>query len=435
MMDPFTAALIAGAASKFAGGAAKAGSQFLTGRSLMLDEEQQKRLKELERAAATGELGLTPTQMEGAYTQVLTPVQAAERQALANFAATQSIGDIGQGAAFRQQQALKEGSEMQRQQAAQLVAQKQQEEAARQDQERLRLKEQERRAQDLQRQAALSLLSAGADAAFGAAQMKAEKAMAEEIFNKRMDQLSKGDQKIVEGAQQLLDIPAPKPQQDQPPQPPPTQDQSQAELNKIIDRITKGKVSDEMVMPRPKDFMEFLEQSIGFGRYTPAAKERMRREFYEKYGYTAPQYERNVGDVIGQTLAAPIRALTGGDVDRGAPGSAQNIVRSSEKTPAERLQLLGQQVASDIASSPAMTMGTQLGEQFGGLVSGYANVPKIGEIFYKPNAKWGYELVAFDANGDPIFDFVKSDGTRANARFGKGTPQYDEAVQFMGLVK
>lgn len=206
MADPFTTALIAGTLGNLVGAGATAGQQFLTGRSLMLDDEQKKRLKELERMAAEGELGLTPSQREAYYTQVLTPVQAAEREALSRFAGSQQIGDIGQGAAFRQQQALKEGSAMQRQQAAQTVAAQERAAAEAQDQERLRLKDQERRAAEMQRQAALTFLGGAGTALAQAAGKQAEKAMSEQLLQKRLDAMTKGDIIITDDTQSMLGI-------------------------------------------------------------------------------------------------------------------------------------------------------------------------------------------------------------------------------------
>lgn len=206
MADPFTTALIAGTLGNLVGAGATAGQQFLTGRSLMLDDEQKKRLKELERMAAEGELGLTPSQREAYYNQVLTPVQTAEREALSRFASSQSIGDIGQGAAFRQQQALKEGSAMQRQQAAQTVAAQERAAAEAQDQERLRLKDQERRAAEMQRQAALTFLGGAGTALAKAAGKQAEKAMSEELLQKRLDAMTKGDIIITDDTQSMLGI-------------------------------------------------------------------------------------------------------------------------------------------------------------------------------------------------------------------------------------
>lgn len=346
MADPFTTALIAGTLGNIVGAGAQAGGQFLTGKSLELDEEQRRRLRELERMAAEGELGLTPSQREAYYTQVLTPVQAAEREALARFGATQQIGDIGQGAAFRQQQALKEGSEMQRQQAAQVVAQQERAAAEQQDQERLRLKEQERRAADMQRQAALTFLGGTGAAVAQAAGKQAEKAMAEELLKKRLDAMTKGDIIITDDTQDMFGI--------------------------------------------------SKEEPIPPVQYTPPSG-RSRAEIAA---------EEN------PMLAA--QAILAGTAGFGSTLGGFDMTPNSQKTPAQRNAQLGQPVAQQLPASGTQVTAPQVGDQF------------------KSAGGYGYQIVGIDPNGDYIFDFVFKSGKLQGKQYGKGTPQYNEAISLMG---
>ena len=113
-MDPVTLALILGAAGI-------AGKGIMTGASQIdrLTPEQKNRMKELERNQALGLLGLDEAQQQQILNQQLQPVQAAEREAFSRQAQQQQIADIGQGAAFRGQQALLEASAQARSQATQ----------------------------------------------------------------------------------------------------------------------------------------------------------------------------------------------------------------------------------------------------------------------------------------------------------------------------
>ena len=61
--------------------------------------------------------GMSAADRDVYSTRVMSPVQTAEREALARFGASQAVGDIGQGAAFRQQQALKQTGEAARAEA------------------------------------------------------------------------------------------------------------------------------------------------------------------------------------------------------------------------------------------------------------------------------------------------------------------------------
>ena len=103
------------------GAAGKAGQGIMTGASQIdrLTPEQKNRMKELERNQALGLLGLDEAQQQQILNQQLQPVQAAEREAFSRQAQQQQIADIGQGAAFRGQQALLEASAQARSQATQ----------------------------------------------------------------------------------------------------------------------------------------------------------------------------------------------------------------------------------------------------------------------------------------------------------------------------
>ena len=206
-MDPFLMALLAEAGAKGVGQIAQAGSQFATGRDLRLNEEQKKRLRELERLEALNEFGLTPAQREAYQAQALSPVQAAERQALAQFGASQAIGDIGQGAAFRQQQAIKEGSEESRAKIAQAVAEKEAQAAQQQAAQLEALQAQDRKARQLQRDAAFGLLGGLAEAGAEAAGMKAEQQVMESLYEKRLDQLSGVQKQTSDATRGMLGIP------------------------------------------------------------------------------------------------------------------------------------------------------------------------------------------------------------------------------------
>jgi hypothetical protein len=103
------------------GAAGKAGQGIMTGVSQIdrLSPEQKNRMKELERNQALGLLGLDEAQQQRILNQQLQPVQAAEREAFSRQAQQQQIADIGQGAAFRGQQALLEASGRARAEATQ----------------------------------------------------------------------------------------------------------------------------------------------------------------------------------------------------------------------------------------------------------------------------------------------------------------------------
>ena len=205
-MEPLTLAMLAGAGQALLKGGLTAAGQFGTARDLKLTPEQERRLRELERMQARNALGMTQGERELYRSQAMTPVQAAEREAMARFGASQNIGDIGQGAAFRQQQAFADTGQAARGQVAQAVAQRDADVARQQTEEKARLEEQKRQAKALERQAALSLVGGIGEAATGAAGIKAEQELAEQLYNRRIDKLRGAAKATSEGTQDMLGI-------------------------------------------------------------------------------------------------------------------------------------------------------------------------------------------------------------------------------------
>ena len=205
-MTPLELAMLAGAGQALLKGGLTAAGQFGTARDLQLTPEQERRLRELERMQARNALGMTQGERELYRSQAMTPVQAAEREAMARFGASQNIGDIGQGAAFRQQQALANTGQAARGQVAQAVAQRDADVARQQTEEKARLEEQKRQAKALERQAALSLVGGIGEAATGAAGIKAEQGLAEQLYNKKIDKLRGAAKATSEGTINMLQI-------------------------------------------------------------------------------------------------------------------------------------------------------------------------------------------------------------------------------------
>jgi len=125
-MDPVTLALIMKAAQGGAQGVGSAVQSIGSGVSKIdrLSTEERNRIKELERQQALGLLGLDAAQEQAILNQNLQPVQSLQRELIRQQQQQQSIGDIGQGAAFRQQQA-QQGAMQQATSAAQQQAQDQ----------------------------------------------------------------------------------------------------------------------------------------------------------------------------------------------------------------------------------------------------------------------------------------------------------------------
>ena len=99
-MDPRILALIAQAAGETVAGVGGGVSKID-----WLSPEQRNKMKELERQQALGLLGLDEAAQQRILSQQLQPVQALGRQATQQAQQSQLIGDVGQGAAFRQQAA------------------------------------------------------------------------------------------------------------------------------------------------------------------------------------------------------------------------------------------------------------------------------------------------------------------------------------------
>jgi len=131
---------------------------------LELTEEQLRKLRELERLEALDAFGFDKGERDLYRQQLLTPVQQAENEALARFGASQNIEDIGQGSAFRQQQALKQTSEAARAETARAVAQRDAEIARQQQDTLMRMRQQEMKRKQLEREAVASMLDATGDA-------------------------------------------------------------------------------------------------------------------------------------------------------------------------------------------------------------------------------------------------------------------------------
>ena len=205
-MEPLTLAMLAGAGSALLKGGISAANQFGAAQDLKLTPEQLERLRELERMQARNALGMTQGERELYRSQAMTPVQAAEREVMARFGAAQNIADIGQGTAFRQQQAMADTGQAARAQISQAVAQRDAAVAQQQAEEKQRLEQQKRQAKALERQAALSLIGGIGEAAVGAAGVKAEYQLAEELYDKNIDRLKGPAQATSEGTQNMLGI-------------------------------------------------------------------------------------------------------------------------------------------------------------------------------------------------------------------------------------
>lgn len=150
-MDPVTLALILKAAQEGATGAATGISNIGASAAQIdrLSPEERNRIKELERQQALGLLGMDAAQEQAILNQNLQPVQSLQRELLRQQQQQQAIGDIGQGAAFRQQQAQQQGLQQAtsaaQQQAQDQILQLDRLAAAEQRAELARLKQQRRR--------------------------------------------------------------------------------------------------------------------------------------------------------------------------------------------------------------------------------------------------------------------------------------------------
>ena len=136
-----------------------------------LSPEQKTKMKELERNQALGLLGLDQAQEQQILSQQLQPVQTSLREALNRQAQEQQIQDVGQGAAFRGQQALLETGQEQTSRAVQrgqqTVAQLNELETARQLAELDQLQKQRQTNRQAAAEIAQGLMVGGTTAAAG----------------------------------------------------------------------------------------------------------------------------------------------------------------------------------------------------------------------------------------------------------------------------
>ena len=95
--------------------------------STIFSDEDEKRLRKLERLQAAKELGMTEEEIDDSRkqltNQIVRPTMAAERQSRDTLAAQQSIADIGSGQAARQQAAITGVAQKERGRAEEAVEQ------------------------------------------------------------------------------------------------------------------------------------------------------------------------------------------------------------------------------------------------------------------------------------------------------------------------
>jgi|TARA_R100000482_G_scaffold28359_1_gene8930 hypothetical protein len=173
-------------------------------KDLQLTDEQRRRLKELERMEAESAFGMSDQDRQAYGTQVMSPVQTAEREALARFGASQAVGDIGQGAAFRQQQALKQTSEAARAEAQRAVAERDATVAQQQQQQLAMMRQQELQRKAMEREAVMSLLGAAGEGLTQAGGIAAKMKFAEETYER--DKPSKEDQEVISSTARVLGL-------------------------------------------------------------------------------------------------------------------------------------------------------------------------------------------------------------------------------------
>lgn len=102
-MTPEMIALLLQAGSTAIGGIASGASKID-----LLSPEQKASMKELERKEALGLLGLSQGEQQNILNQRLQPIRGSQQQMIEQFKQGQTVGDIGQGSAFRQQKAQQE---------------------------------------------------------------------------------------------------------------------------------------------------------------------------------------------------------------------------------------------------------------------------------------------------------------------------------------
>ena len=196
-------ALLSGLGSALLKGGAQAFGAASAAGDLKLTDEQRRRLKELERKEAESAFGMSKGERDAYQTELLSPVQAAEREAMARFAASQSVADIGQGAAFRQQQALKQTGEAARAETRRALEQRNAQEAEQQQRQLAALRQQEQQRKDFERQAVMSVLGTAGDIIGQTGGVIAKKKFADEEYAKQQADLT-GNAKYVSDATQNI---------------------------------------------------------------------------------------------------------------------------------------------------------------------------------------------------------------------------------------
>ena len=181
-------------------GGAEAYNRYGMSRDLRMTPEQERRMRELERLEARDAFGLSTADRDLYQTRLMAPVQTAEREALARFGASQNIADVGQGAAFRQQQALKQTSEAARAETAQALAARDAEVARQQQEALLMMREREARRKQLEREALTSFLGT----AGGALETAGEMQFASKMLDKKLADLDTPDSTLVTGTANML---------------------------------------------------------------------------------------------------------------------------------------------------------------------------------------------------------------------------------------
>lgn len=205
-MDPLTLALLAGAGKQILGGVIGGVNQWQAAQDLKLTPQQKARLLELERMQAANALGMTDAQREQYRSMALSPVQTAEREAMARFGASQQIGDIGQGAAFRQQQALLDTGKGARAEVSQAVAARDADVAQQQEEQMYRLQEQQRKAKAMEREAILGALGGVVEGGLGAVELGAEAQMEKDEFQKTLDSFNDAGKSVAQSTRKMFGI-------------------------------------------------------------------------------------------------------------------------------------------------------------------------------------------------------------------------------------
>lgn len=205
-MEPLTMALIAGGVKAALPGIIGGINQYGAAQDLKLTPAQLARLKKLERLQGLDALGMTDPQREQYRSMALSPVQTAEREAMARFGASQQIADIGQGASFRQQQALADTGKAARAEVSQAVAARDAQVAQQQAQELAALQEQQKQKKAMERQAVLSALGGVAEGGLGAMEIYAEKKMAKQEYEKTLEKMNESGKNVAESTRKMLGI-------------------------------------------------------------------------------------------------------------------------------------------------------------------------------------------------------------------------------------